>query len=110
MLGQTFSKCFLVIDYQWNKRYITAILCENRDKPALKCEGKCYLSKKFRKEATKDRENPERRAENKFEVLSFQHGFSMDHPDRPALSLAYPRFRETISNRFADSFFHPPRC
>lgn len=30
-----------------NRAYIAATLCENRDKPEMKCGGKCYLKKKI---------------------------------------------------------------
>lgn len=35
--------------YQLNKEYIAKNLCENRDKPKMKCCGKCYLKKQLRK-------------------------------------------------------------
>ncbi len=33
--------------YEFNKDYITQELCENKDKPKLKCEGKCHLAKQL---------------------------------------------------------------
>ena len=35
--------------YQLNKGYIAKNLCENQDKPELKCCGKCYLRKELKK-------------------------------------------------------------
>lgn len=35
--------------YELRKDYISRNLCENRDKPELKCCGKCYLKKQLRK-------------------------------------------------------------
>jgi hypothetical protein len=29
--------------YQWNKAEITELFCVNKDKPRLKCDGKCHL-------------------------------------------------------------------
>lgn len=37
-----------LIEYNVNKEYIASILCENRDKPELACNGKCYLDKKVK--------------------------------------------------------------
>jgi len=42
-------KLGIVIWYQANKAYIAQNLCENRDKPEMKCCGKCYLKKQLRK-------------------------------------------------------------
>lgn len=38
-----------LIEYNVNKEYIANVLCENRDKPQLACEGKCYLKKQMKK-------------------------------------------------------------
>ncbi len=38
-----------LIEYYSNKEYIASVLCENRDKPALACNGKCYLEKQLKK-------------------------------------------------------------
>ncbi|MBV1888364.1 MAG: hypothetical protein KUG51_03650 [Urechidicola sp.] len=37
-----------LIEYQTNKEYIASVLCENRNKPELACNGKCYLNKKVK--------------------------------------------------------------
>ena len=34
--------------YHVNKDYIARVLCENRDKPELHCDGQCYLAKKLK--------------------------------------------------------------
>ncbi len=38
-----------VINYYINYDYIVAELCENKDKPVLKCNGKCHLTKELKK-------------------------------------------------------------
>ena len=38
-----------VLEYYANYEYIATTLCENRDKPALACNGKCYLQKELTK-------------------------------------------------------------
>lgn len=38
-----------VIEYYANYDYIANVLCENRDKPYLECNGKCYLEKQIAK-------------------------------------------------------------
>jgi hypothetical protein len=48
---QTFSTLVIVADYCANKDYIAKNLCENRDKPKMHCNGKCYLAKKLLKES-----------------------------------------------------------
>lgn len=42
-------KLGIVAWYEWNKSYVSTVLCENRDKPQMKCCGKCYLAKQLKK-------------------------------------------------------------
>lgn len=38
-----------IIEYYANYDYIATVLCENKDKPYLECNGKCYLQKQLKK-------------------------------------------------------------
>jgi len=38
-----------IIEYHSNYDYIANVLCENRDRPYLECNGKCYLEKQLKK-------------------------------------------------------------
>jgi len=38
-----------IMEYHANYDYIVNVLCENRDKPYLECNGKCYLEKQLKK-------------------------------------------------------------
>lgn len=38
-----------IIEYHANYDYIANVLCENRDRPYLECNGKCYLEKQLKK-------------------------------------------------------------
>ena len=45
------------LDYSINKNYISEFLCVNKDKPKLRCEGKCHLNKQLKKINTEDNGN-----------------------------------------------------
>jgi hypothetical protein len=47
-----------LVEYLMNYDYIVNVLCENKDVPEMKCNGKCYLSKMLAKEQKKDQKNP----------------------------------------------------
>jgi uncharacterized protein YjhX (UPF0386 family) len=49
----TFSQWGTIAYYNLNKQYITRVLCQNRDKPQLHCDGKCYLAKKLKEQQQK---------------------------------------------------------
>ena len=46
-----------VIEYIINYDYISKVLCENKDKPSLKCCGKCHLKKELAKASEGDKPN-----------------------------------------------------
>jgi hypothetical protein len=49
------------IDYCINYKYISTVLCENKDKPEMQCHGKCHLEKTIKKaeeEDTKEKTTP----------------------------------------------------
>lgn len=72
----TFNRVVIVFGFYANQSVIAATLCENRDKPILKCEGKCLLAKKLMAQEKKDEQNPERKAENKPEDISSRSFYS----------------------------------
>ncbi|WP_299760746.1 hypothetical protein [uncultured Pontibacter sp.] len=49
MTFQVMYKGIVFSSYFANKSYIAAVLCENKAKPELQCEGKCYLKKQLKK-------------------------------------------------------------
>jgi len=47
-----------VAEYIVNYDYIVTNLCENKNRPQLQCDGKCYLAKMFAKKSRNDHNNP----------------------------------------------------
>jgi hypothetical protein len=61
LLLQLFSREAVVMSFELNREYIAKTLCENRDRPALNCNGQCYLAKKLKEQHEReDRETTER--------------------------------------------------
>jgi hypothetical protein len=50
VLLQGSIKTIIVVSYLKNKDYISTVLCENKNKPQMHCEGKCHLKKQLDKE------------------------------------------------------------
>lgn len=50
-----FKPIIPVIEYVVNYDYISKVLCENKDKPQLKCNGKCHLMKELAKASESDK-------------------------------------------------------
>ncbi|MUH36131.1 hypothetical protein D9O36_09780 [Zobellia amurskyensis] len=57
-----------VAEYIANYDYIKNVLCENKDKPMLNCDGKCYLAKQLAKESEENGKNPFGEKQSKVEI------------------------------------------
>lgn len=65
---------FPVVEYIVNYDYIAKVLCENKAKPALKCNGKCHLMKQLAKESESEKPLfPNKKAPQVVEVLFYQN-------------------------------------
>lgn len=51
-----------------NYSYISKVLCVNKNKPQLNCNGKCYLMKQLAKNASDEREKDKTERRNKVEI------------------------------------------
>ncbi|WP_350284867.1 hypothetical protein [uncultured Croceitalea sp.] len=58
-----------IAEYIMNYDYIVNVLCENKDKPQLQCDGKCYLAKQLAVESGESEENPFGTNNTNIEVL-----------------------------------------
>lgn len=103
---------FPVIDYVVNYDYIAKVLCENKAKPELKCNGKCQLMKELAKAAEEEKPiSPAKKTQTQeTEILFFQEITALVSEQTYA-------FSETVLNSHysnlyfhleSDTFFHPP--
>jgi len=47
---QISANVLLWVHYEWNKSYISKVLCEKKDVPDSCCKGKCFLKKQMDKQ------------------------------------------------------------
>ncbi len=70
ILLQVFVNVGIGVYYHLNKAYITQKLCENKNKPALHCNGQCYLSKQLKKAEEGEQKQAQSIAKEKEEIIS----------------------------------------
>jgi hypothetical protein len=104
---QTFQKAVIVVNYYTNTADF-AKDCVNKARPMLHCNGHCQLMKKLKQEENKDKQNPERRSENKDEVL-----FCKQHQSfiQSVAGISVQQYLTLNNNNTKDipaDFFHPP--
>ncbi len=106
---QTLHAGCVTIWFFANRGYIAEKLCVNKDKPMLKCHGKCFLAKKLKEaESEKQQELPvslkqiDEAAPFVISTVEYSIGITADKiPHKPAIQAIY------TFNHFAD-ILHPP--
>ena len=101
-----------VVEYAMNYEYISKVLCVNKAKPMMHCNGKCHLMKELAKASENEKpiSSDKKNSVQEFEVLFFQkmrnYSFS-EHSFifRPKLNYKYSNLYTFLS---ANSVFHPP--
>src|ERR1700761_3957541 len=71
IVAANFSRLFVYAGFELNKTYIATKLCENRDKPWLHCNGKCYLIKKIKQAEEKQNSEERQSQKNLFQEALF---------------------------------------
>ncbi len=114
-LCQCMVKLSIVAWYEYNKQYIAANLCENRDKPQMKCCGKCYLNKQLKKADKSDEAGrPGPQSKNQWadsspfivpEIAVFT-----SRPFISSSSVLSGFYRPMALQEFTGAVFHPPQA
>lgn len=55
-------------EYIMNYDYIVNVLCENKDKPELQCNGKCYLAQMLADESQQNENSPFGKEQSKTKI------------------------------------------
>ena len=106
-----FKPVFPVLDYIVNYDYISTQLCENIEKPELKCNGKCHLKKELASEAKKDNPKSNEHKSNSitFEVLYCENITPFTFSPKIYSEKKVKSFYNCIYFRLnSTSIFHPP--
>ncbi len=111
-LLQTFIKTIVLTDYQINKEYIAKVLCVNKSKPKMHCNGKCHLKNELNK-AEKKEHSPANPVNEKNEIQLFSEPNSTFDllntviltPNKLVSDCSFH-----LSDKHLDSIFHPPQA
>lgn len=107
----TFSQWGTIAYYHANKDYIAKVLCENRAKPQLRCDGHCYLAKRLNDQQKQQDEATTERVQKTpdfqlFYQLGGVYSFSITVPD-VATEVPDYLLKSYQSPRF--TLLHPPQ-
>ncbi len=109
MVSSGVDNLFINLSFQWNKDFISQKLCENRGRPEMKCNGKCQLSKAFKKKEKQEREN------SSYQFLKYVYTIpcnSLISIDSWNTSIVLKKYLFSSLNHFKQNYFisifHPP--
>lgn len=111
LLSQCFSNWVVVLSWKINRDYIAKNLCINRNRPQLKCGGKCILMQRL--EAKQKEEEKQATPQLNLPVIVFSSKTFFDNTIVPVTGLLVATQPD---NRFAKPvdrslpFFQPPRA
>lgn len=101
------------LEYIVNYDYIVKELCENKEKPVLKCNGKCHLMKELAKTAEDNKNTSSDKKQNvkqEIEVLFYQDFKSLSCSN--SYVFTNNKINSVYQNLYAltaiQSTFHPP--
>jgi hypothetical protein len=110
MLGQTFSKSLIVLNFKMNQKIIAATLCENRTKPKTCCQGKCYLGKQLNKDENSQNAPLNGGSNFRFEVVLYSENKAEIHHFVVNDQLIHvSQYTDPISKKVIGAVFHPPQ-
>lgn len=101
------------VEYAFNYNYISTVLCVNKDKPKMQCNGKCHLAKMIAETSDDTTQDgvPTARLDVVFIPLYFQevtviHFSTAIHQSVKNKILSYTK--NTYACSFIDNLFKPP--
>lgn len=108
LISSNLSRFFVYAEFEANQKYIAAALCENRDKPQMHCNGKCYLMKKL-----KEAEEKEKKQEQASQKKGGQDVFIMTSPIQISFVGFLPKKKRPVPHSFqlpkiSSEILHPP--
>ncbi|HBW85367.1 MAG TPA: hypothetical protein DEF82_01050 [Crocinitomicaceae bacterium] len=116
LLSKTAYSVFWQVKYYLNQKEITEKECENKKRPEMLCNGKCYLAKQLKKaeaELNSQKEKQERSISN-LKVLEegifvpLSAIFFEVNPNKLELSKSFFSYKNFYSYDVGSHYFHPP--
>ena len=108
VISGSFSRLFIYAGFELNQKYIAANLCENRDRPWLHCDGKCYFMKKIKQAEQKEKSEEGRTQKNLTQENYCESAVSIKFHTH-LLRLIFTPYNSLAPITLNKTIFQPPR-
>jgi hypothetical protein len=95
------------MQFKANQSYIASVLCENKNKPEMHCNGRCHLKKELDRDAQQDKNTNS--GKDKYEVMFIDalQSFQTAPPADQLIFISY--YKAPSLDTLIPSIFHPPQ-
>lgn len=108
VLSANFAQLFVFAGFSANQKYIATTLCENRARPWLHCDGKCYLMKKIKQAEEKEQSNERQTQKSMLQEVFFAAATTIKFHNQLLQIIATPYHAGTTTAQ-PGVIFQPPR-
>lgn len=108
IMANSFSYLIVSTSYHFNKAYISSVLCTNKDKPQLHCDGKCFLDIKLRELEKKNKQEQDQ-SKRVIETVAPQMTSLAFITFETEVETSIPHYLSQKTVGKANCIFHPPK-
>ena len=108
VISANLSRLYVFAGFELNQKYIASNLCENRDKPWMHCNGKCYLMKKIKQAEEKEKSTERQTQKSLFQESEFVAAFTLKF-HTSLLQIIVTPYHYTSSTPNPGAVFRPPQ-
>lgn len=110
MTVQAFMMPIVYLDFKLRQDYIAKVLCINRDKPEMHCNGRCILMQKMKKAQQKEQSPQNQHSKSEILWLHCAGLLQLDFQvNLPVILEHHPFKSDFYSYTLLRSLFHPPQ-
>lgn len=103
-----FKPLMPIIDYAANYEYISKVLCINKNKPTLHCNGKCYLAKELAKSSQEDSSKAKNQTQKIIDVYIPTEISEIQFSEKEFFTEISFVYKKDYAYLFLTHIFHPP--
>lgn len=109
VMANCFNYWIVSTSYHFNKAYISSVLCTNKDKPALHCEGKCFLDIKLKELEQKNKQEQEH-VKRVIETVAPEKPLLVFKTFETEVETTVPHYLQQKPVGKISTIFHPPKA
>lgn len=109
LVSSNFSRFFVYAGFEINQNYIASTLCENKARPWMNCNGRCYLMKKLKQAEEKEKKQEREDKRNQYQEALPATPALFSLLKKPVQRKAFPRLPAPGTVDRPLSIFQPPK-